>query len=123
MSDHIGDTDTMVHSGPKGAVIPGGDEVAVALRGLTRVQRVYVRDGSIHGDCTTRTAAALRDKGLFHLVIDSPNGQWGFFRMTPLGRAVHDHLRALEATPSPTPHGDEGRQAEVQNKSQPTGGE
>ena len=63
-------------------------------RSLTKVQRRYVADGCIHGDCSMQTTRALMQKGLFHLVIDSPNGQWGFLRLTDLGVAVQAILKA-----------------------------
>jgi len=64
------------------------DKVKSAIRGLTKVQRMYVQDGCIHGDCTMRTVRALRNKGLFELVITSPNGQCGTMELTELGRSV-----------------------------------
>lgn len=62
------------------------------VRSLTPAQRMYVRDASIHGDCNMVTVRALKRKGLFHLVISSPNGQCGFMRLTPLGEAVRAAL-------------------------------
>jgi hypothetical protein len=46
-----------------------------------------------------RTVRSLRDKGLFHLVIDSPNGQCGFMHLTPLGEAVRAALSLAEPHP------------------------
>ena len=62
---------------------------------LTPRQRQMVLSGCIHGDFTMATVNALRRKGLFHLVIDSPNGRCGFMRLTPLGERVR---RALSPT-------------------------
>lgn len=70
------------------------DDVRFAVANLTRTQRHYVRAGAIHGDCTMQMVETLRRKGLFHLVIDSPNGQCGFMRLTPLGDAVSAVLKA-----------------------------
>lgn len=80
---------------PKGASIPtGADEIfRLFVRGLSKAQRQYVAAGCIHGDCTMQTVRALVRKGLFRLVIDSPNGNAGFMRLTPLGENVRDHLR------------------------------
>lgn len=63
-------------------------------RGLTKPQRKFVADGSIHGDCAMVTVRALQAKGLFCLVIDSPNGRCGFMRLTPLGEIVRAWLNA-----------------------------
>jgi len=68
-----------------------------AMRGLTPKQRQFVIDGSIHGDFTMATVRALRDRALFYLHIDSPNGRFGSMRLTPLGETVRDILRAKKA--------------------------
>lgn len=65
-----------------------------AMKTLTRAQRMYVRDGSIHGDCTMRTVRGLQAKGMFYLKISSPNGQCGFMELTDLGREVQTSLIA-----------------------------
>lgn len=67
-------------------------EAREALRSLTKVQRMYVKDGCIHGDCSMRTARLLMGKGMFHLVISSPNGKAGFLHLTPLGERVRSLL-------------------------------
>lgn len=59
---------------------------------LTKLQRQLVIDGCIHGDFSMRTVRALKDKGLFHLVIESPNGQCGFMRLTSAGEALRSSL-------------------------------
>jgi DNA-binding MarR family transcriptional regulator len=64
------------------------EQVRAVVRGLTKPQRTLVKDGCIHGDFTMTTVRALQRKGLFSLVIDSPNGRCGFMRLTPLGQAV-----------------------------------
>jgi uncharacterized protein YjhX (UPF0386 family) len=78
--------------------------VAAVLHRLSRspLQRQLVRDGCIHGDFTMATVRALKRKGLFHLVISSPNGQCGFMELTPLGEAVRAELRAREGERSAT---------------------
>lgn len=71
------------------------------MASLTKAQRMYVMDGCIHGDCTMATMRALVRKGLFHIVIDSPNRQWGFMKLTPLGvetRAVLAGTNTTEET-------------------------
>lgn len=80
------------------SLAPGQAEPSAVWRSLTRAQRMYVRDGSIHGDCTMATVRALRSKGLFELVIDSPNGRCGFMRLTSLGGAVRDSALAAADT-------------------------
>lgn len=72
----------------------GINDIASIARRLSPLQAELTKDGSIHGDFTMATVNALKRKGLFHLVIDSPNGQWGFMRLTPLGEAVQQHLRS-----------------------------
>jgi len=67
------------------------------VRSLTKAQRLLVTDGCVHGDFSMHTVRALKRKGLFHLVIDSPNGQCGFMRLTDLGVAVQAILRAKGA--------------------------
>lgn len=64
-----------------------------ALSGLTRTQKRYVMDGSIHGDPTMATIRALKAKALFYLKIDSPNGRAGFMVLTPLGETVRRILK------------------------------
>lgn len=86
--------------GDQSCALPSTD-AKVVLRGLTKAQRMYVRDGSIHGDCAMRTTRALVAKGLFGLVIDSPNGQCGFMRLTPLGNAVQAALADAARSASP----------------------
>ena len=71
--------------------------VREAIRRLTPVQRAYTKTGAIHGDFTMATVKALEAKGIFHLVIDSPNGQCGFMRLTSLGEAVKTALKSAEA--------------------------
>jgi uncharacterized protein YjhX (UPF0386 family) len=87
----------------KGAVV---QIIAIALAlNLSRPQRMYVRDGAIHGDCAISTVRALTRKGLFRLVIDSPNGQCGLMRLTPLGEVVRALLTS-EASPPVPPVGE-----------------
>lgn len=74
--------------------------VLMVKRRLTRAQRLYVKDGAIHGGCTMATVRVLRAKRLFELVIDSPNGQCGFMRLTALGEAVRAALIAAPASPA-----------------------
>ena len=71
------------------------DEIA-GLR-LTMAQKSAILDGYI-GDQVMVTVNALKRKGLFHLVIDSPNGRCGFMRLTPLGIEVQAILRARAAS-------------------------
>jgi hypothetical protein len=71
--------------------------VQMIARGLTTVQRRYILAGAIHGDCAVATVRALKRKGLFRLVIDSPNGHCGFMRLTPLGEAVREMLQSAAA--------------------------
>lgn len=88
-------------SGTREAEPSAADECAAreALRGLTKVQRMYVKDGSAHGDIAMRTVAALLRKGLFYIKIDSPNGLYGSARLTPLGEAVQAALPASAGSP------------------------
>lgn len=62
-------------------------------KGLSKAQRYHVERGCISGDFTLATVSALKRKGLMHLCIDSPNGQWGFMRLTELGVAVQSALK------------------------------
>lgn len=71
--------------------------VSDAVRGLTKVQRRFVIDGSIHGDFTLTTVRTLIRKGLFHIVPDSPDGRWGPACLTPLGVAVQAAIQKAEA--------------------------
>lgn len=64
------------------------EQVRDAFQSLTRVQRGFVARGCISGDFQMKTIRALKRKGIFHFVIDSPNGQCGFMHLTPLGEAV-----------------------------------
>lgn len=68
------------------------EQVAAICRTLTPVQRTFVKDACLHGDVYMTTVRALKRKGLFHLVISSPNGQCGFMRLTPFGEAVRSAL-------------------------------
>jgi hypothetical protein len=68
------------------------DAARKALCNLTKVQKGFVLDGSIHGSFSMATVHALKRKGLFHLVIDSPNARCGFMRLTPLGESVRKLL-------------------------------
>lgn len=79
---------------PQAGSIPTEQAVRSAAKALTPKQRGFVKAGCIHGDFTMRTVYALRDKGLFHLVIDSPNGRCGFMRLTPLGEAVQAAIQS-----------------------------
>lgn len=63
----------------------GGEHVKAAVRGLTKVERQYVRDGSCHGDIRMQTIRSLQHKGMFYLKITSPNGRCGHMALTPLG--------------------------------------
>jgi uncharacterized protein YjhX (UPF0386 family) len=93
-----GDLPTALSDGP---VLVGidycSDYIREVIGGLTKVQRMYVVDGCIHGDCQMVTVRALKRKGLFHLVIDSPNGEAGFMRLTSLGEAVQANLKRRHA--------------------------
>lgn len=71
---------------------PKRDWIGEAAKGLTRAQRKHVLAGGLHGDFTMATAQTLRDKGLFYLDIDSPNGQCGILRLTTYGRRVQERL-------------------------------
>ncbi len=68
------------------------DEVERIVRGLTKAQREAVKDGYI-GDQSIMTVRALREKGLFELVIDSPNGRAGFMHLTAPGLRVRAALK------------------------------
>jgi hypothetical protein len=59
---------------------------------LTKAQKRFVIDGCIHGDFQMRTVRALRQKGLFDLEVNSPNGRAGFMRLTEFGKAVQAKL-------------------------------
>ena len=63
------------------------------IRGLTKAQRYHVKRGCISGDFTMNTVNALKRKGLFHLVISSPNGQCGFMELTVLGEHAQAYLK------------------------------
>lgn len=75
------------------SAIDGG--VRAAAASLTKAQRYHVLNGCISGDFSMSTVSALRRKGLFELVIDSPNGRYGLMKPTALGQQVRDYLRAL----------------------------
>ena len=74
-------------------------EIRAAKRGLTKIQRMYVKDGSAHGDCSIVTIRSLIRKGIFYIEISSPNGKCGFARLTQLGKAVSDALPIEAASP------------------------
>lgn len=86
-----------VHFTPKGraALQQAAYTSATArlIKGLTPLQRKLVTDGCIHGDFTMATVRALKRKGLFSLVITSPNGQCGHMELTPLGRETRAALQ------------------------------
>lgn len=62
------------------------DHLKAVVRNLTRAERRFVKDGCIHGSFSMTTVYNLRRKGLFELVISSPNGRAGFMELTSLGR-------------------------------------
>lgn len=64
---------------------------------LSPAQRYHVERGCISGDFTMNTVNALKRKGLFHLVISSPNGQCGFMEPTDLGKRVRAQMLADRA--------------------------
>jgi len=78
---------------------PGGLHVQDALRSLTKAERRYVEAGYI-GDVTPGVLRSLREKAMFYLQIDSPNGRCGSMRLTPLGVNVRALIlaRATGAT-------------------------
>lgn len=85
-----------VHFTPKGrADLQRADTSAprALIKSLTPLQRKLVADGCIHGDFTMATVRALKRKGLFSLVITSPNGQCGHMELTPLGQQVRAVLQ------------------------------
>lgn len=67
------------------------------VKALSPAQRYHVERGCISGDFTMATVNALKRKGLFELVISSPNGRCGYMELTPLGKQVR---QAIAATPS-----------------------
>ncbi len=71
-------------------------DVQNIIKDLTKPQRYHVERGCISGDFTMATVNALKRKGLFELVISSPNGRCGFMELTPLGKQV----RQAVTTPS-----------------------
>ena len=52
-----------------------------------------VEIGAVTGDFSMKTVRALKNMGVMHLVITSPNGQWGFMRLTPFGEAIQTILK------------------------------
>lgn len=70
-------------------------ELKAAMKGLTVKQRRFVMDGCIHGDFTLATVNALIRKGLFYIEPHTPNKQWGFARLTPLGEALRANLSEI----------------------------
>lgn len=75
---------------------PGGKHVRAALSGLTRGERKHVAAGYV-GDCTAATLRNLRNKAMFYLKIDSPNGRCGLMVLTPLGVNVRALLNERAA--------------------------
>jgi hypothetical protein len=78
----------------------GGRHVRAALRGLSKAERRHVKAGYIGGDIRGSTLHSLRLKGMFYHHIDSPNGQCGIMRLTPLGVNVSALLNPVEEDPS-----------------------
>lgn len=68
------------------------------VKALSPLQAEIVRRGCVSGDFTMATVRALKRKGLFELVIDSPNRQCGFMRLTPLGIEVQSALAGRVST-------------------------
>jgi hypothetical protein len=68
------------------------EDIKAVKRSLTPAQRRHVKNGCISGDFTMTTVRHLEAKGLFELVISSPNGRAGFMELTPLGKAVQAAL-------------------------------
>lgn len=66
-------------------------------KALSPVQAEIVRRGCFSGDFTMATVNALKRKGLFELVISSPNGRCGFMELTDLGKQVRQHLTTPDA--------------------------
>ena len=66
--------------------------VQKVVKSLSPIQAEIVKRGCFSGDFTMATVRALKRKGLFHLVISSPNGQCGFMELTPLGAEVRAAL-------------------------------
>lgn len=66
-------------------------------KALSPAQRHHVERGCISGDFTMATVNALKRKGLFELVISSPNGRCGFMGLTPLGKQVRQALAATHS--------------------------
>jgi hypothetical protein len=83
---------------PKAWGAPSPDAPSGILKTLTKTQRKYVSDGALHGDVTMATISVLRRKGLFQLVIDSPNGRCGMMHITPLGKAVQKIIKDRSAS-------------------------
>ena len=73
------------------------DLLALA-KSLTPVQKRAVADGYI-GDQGMATIKSLLRKDLYHLVIDSPNGRYGFMRLTERGDAVRRIIRGRDSQP------------------------
>lgn len=62
------------------------------IKSLSPIQAEVVRRGCFSGDFTMATVRALKRKGLFELVISSPNGQCGFMELTDLGKQVRQSM-------------------------------
>jgi hypothetical protein len=101
----VPDKEARMKSSSQGAQRRAEDEgphsagVRDAIRGLTKVQRMCVKDGFAYGDITVRTMRALIDKGMFYIHIDSPNGRWGAARLTRFGEAVSAALPPSAGSP------------------------
>lgn len=89
-----------------------GRRAAAALKQLTRAQKRFVADGYIHGEFRMQTIRELLRKGLFYLVIDSPNGQCGHMELTPLGKNVQALINPGNRKDAPPPKSPQGREGE-----------
>lgn len=69
------------------------DKAKLLANKLTPVQREAVLDGYI-GDQGIVTVRSLMKKGLYRFESDTPNGRYGFMKLTDLGNAVRAALRA-----------------------------
>ena len=72
-------------------------DVHKIARALSPIQAEIVRRGCFSGDFTMATVNALKRKGLFELVISSPNGQCGFMELTDIGKQVRQHISTPDA--------------------------
>lgn len=79
---------------------PITEDFAKLMRGLTKVQKRHIANGTFSGDFRMDTVFVLKRKGIFYHKITSPNGRCGPMALTPLGERVRTALAKAQGVQS-----------------------